>query len=368
MSGLGLGLGLGLGAHRRVGGDPYSDVLALEYDLTEITEPTTIELAIKANGSWFDAGQEASIDWGDGSAATVVSKTSGQSGYISHEYTTAGTYVVKVSGTMKAYQRVGVYDLAGQNLLTHIRSFGKLGIESFRCAFYNCTGLISVPKYCPKNISDMYCMFYNCSGAAFNPDVSAWDVSNVKNMRAMFESCSGAAFNPNVSNWDVSNVTNMGFMFNGCRGAAFNPNVSNWDVSNVTNMGYMFCYCYGAAFNPDVSTWNVSNVTNMTYMFCYCSGAAFRGGRGTAGTGIANWTPDSLTNAADFMTLSKKQEDGFLDPILTAWAALIDDTEHPLPEDITIDFGTNTYTAAASAAISALENHGWVISSGGLVE
>ncbi|OPZ42172.1 MAG: hypothetical protein BWY95_02424 [Bacteroidetes bacterium ADurb.BinA104] len=290
------------------------DVLALEYDLTQITEPTTIELAIKADSSWFDAGQEASIDWGDGTTPDVVSATSGQSGYISHEYADAGTYIVKVSGTMKAYRRAVAEAIAGQDLLTHIRSFGILGIESFRYAFINCTGLISVPKYLPKSISNMYCMFNDCSGAAFNPD---------------------------VSNWDVSNVTNMYYMFRYCSGNAFNPNVSNWDVSNVTNM-----YC----------------------MFAYCSGAAFRGGRGTAGTGIANWTPDSLTNAVSFMASSKKQEDGFLDTILTAWAALIGDTEHPLPEDITIHFGTNKYTAAASDAISALENHGWVISSGGLAE
>jgi len=287
MSGLGLGLGLGLGAHRKVVGDPYGGALALEYDLTQITEPTTIELAIKAAGDWFDTGQEASIDWGDGTTHTVVSATSGQSGYISHEYTTAGTYLVKVSGTMKAYRRAGADTLAGQDLLTHIRSFGKLGIKSFAYAFYNCTGLISVPKYCPKSISNMGCMFQGCSGAAFNPDVSAWDVSNV---------------------------------------------------------------------------------TTMAYMFRYCSGAAFRGGRGTAGTGIANWTPDSLTNATQFMISSKKQEGGFLDSILITWAELIDDIEHPLPEDVTINFGTNTYTIAASDAISALENHGWVISSGGLVE
>lgn len=314
---LGLGLGLGLGAHRKAGGEPYGGALALEYDLTQITEPTTIALAIKAAGDWFDAGQEASIDWGDGTTHTVVSATSGQSGYISHEYTTAGTYMVKVSGTMKAYRRAGADNLAGQSLLTHIRSFGKLGIESFYAAFYKCTGLISVPKYCPKSISDMSSMFYLCSGAAFNP---------------------------NVSNWDVSNVTTMNRMFYGCNGAAFNPNVSAWDVSNVTNM------------------------INMFYL---CSGNAFRGGRGTAGTGIANWTPDSLTNATDFMKSSKKQEDGFLDIILITWAALIGDTEHPLPEDITIDFGTNTYTAAALAAISELQNHGtsgWVISSGGLVQ
>jgi hypothetical protein len=289
--------------------DPYSDVLALEYAIP--AAKTTIELAIKADRDWFDAGQEVAIDWGDGTTHTVVSATSGQSGYISHEYTAAGTYLVKVSGTMKAYQRLSGDDLAGQDLLTHIRSFGKLGIKSFVYAFSNCTGLISVPKYCPKNISDMYCMFESCYGATFNPDVSAWDVSNATNMSNMFLACSGAAFNPDVSNWDVSNVTDMAYMFYGC------------------------------------------------------SGAAFRGGRGSDGTGIANWTPDSLTKATYFMGSSKKQEDGFLDPILTAWADLIDDTEHPLPKNISIDFGTNTYTTAASSAISALENHGWVISSGG---
>ena len=309
-----LQLALGLGAHRKVGGDPYGGALALEYDLTGIEEPTTIALAIKADGDWFDTGQQVSIDWGDGTTHTVVSATSGQSGYISHEYTTAATYLVKVSGTMKAYQRASKEDLAGQDLLTHIRSFGKLGIGSFAYAFYYCTGLISVPKYCPESISNMNSMFRFCLGAAFNPDVSAWDVSNVENMY------------------------------------------------------YMFSVCSGAAFNPDVSAWDVSNVKNMLYMFYDCRGAAFRGGRGTAGTGIANWTPDSLTNAASFMLASKKQEDGFLNLILITWAALINDIDHPLPEDITIDFGTNTYTAAASAAISALENHGWIISSGGLVE
>jgi hypothetical protein len=308
----------------------------------EIPSPNTpIELAIQANSTWFSAGQAVVINWGDGSAKETVSDTGGST-YIGHTYTTAGTYVVKVSGTMKAYQRVDYTDnLAGQNLLTHIRSFGKLGIKSFAYAFNYCTRLISVPKYCPKNISNMYHMFYGCSGAAFNPDVSAWDVSNVKNMSYMFRDCSGAAFNPNVS---------------------------AWNVSKVTEMRAMFLACSGAAFNPNVSAWNVSKVTNMINMFFSCSGAAFRGGRGTAGTGIANWTLDSVTTATNFMLSSKKQEDGFLDLILITWAALIDDTEHPLPANITISFGTNTYTIDAAAAISALENHGWVIQSGGLVQ
>ncbi len=361
MSGLGLGLGLGLGAHRKVGGEPYGNVLALEYDLRHITEPTTIALAIKASGSWFDTGQEVSINWGDGTTHTVVSATSGQSGYISHEYTTAGTYVVKVSGTMKAYRRAGEENLAGQALLTHIRSFGKLGIKSFSYAFYRCTGLISVPKYCPNSISNMSRMFYNCSGAAFNPDVSNWDVSNVTDMQIMFRSCSGAAFNPDVSAWDVSNVENMSNMFYGCSGAAFSPDVSNWDVSNVSNMSYMFTACSGNLFNADVSNWDVSNVSNMSYMFYSCSGAAFNG------NGIKNWKLKSGVNAVNmnnFIGGAKVQAATWLDEILLAWAALIGDPTNPLPSNITITFQTNQpYTGSVSgAALTALVAHGWTIS------
>ncbi len=332
MAPLGLGLGLGLGRQGGGVGDPYGGALALEYAIP--ASETTIELAIKAAAGWFDAGQEVSIDWGDGTTPIVVSASSGQSGYISHEYTTAGTYMVKVSGTMKAYQRSTAENLAGQNLLTHIRSFGKLGIKSFEYAFYLCTGLISVPKYCPKNISNMVQMFRSCSGAAFNPDVSNWDVSNVTTMSSMFENCQGAAFNPDVSAWDVSNVTNMSYMFYNCRGAAFNPDVSAWDVSKVMAMDYMLYNCYGAAFNP---------------------------------AGIKNWKLKSGVNSvnmSNFMVNAKVQPATWLDEILLAWAALIGDPTNPLPSNITITFPTNQpYTGSVSgAALAALVAHGWTIS------
>ena len=47
--------------------------------------------------------------------------------------------------------------------------------------------------------------------AAFNGDLSGWDVRNVTDMSAMFEDA--AAFNGDLSGWDVRNVTNMGGMF-----------------------------------------------------------------------------------------------------------------------------------------------------------
>ena len=49
------------------------------------------------------------------------------------------------------------------------------------------------------------------------------------------------------------------------RAAAFNGDLSGWDVRNVTDMSAMFWDA--AAFNGDLSGWDVRNVTNMSGMF-----------------------------------------------------------------------------------------------------
>ena len=201
---LGLGLGLGLGLSRARGGE--SPDMILVYAIPE--SGTNIELAIQANSTWFSAGQEVAINWGDGSANETVSDTGGST-FIGHTYASAGTYTIKISGSMTMYGRTGGVDIAGQTLLTRVDSFGKLGITSLAYAFYKCTGLMVVPKTLPDSVTNMSHMFERCSGAAFNPDVSNWDVSKVTNMSTMFHTCSGAAFNPDVSKWDVSNVTSM---------------------------------------------------------------------------------------------------------------------------------------------------------------
>ena len=335
---LGLGLNLSLGSS---GGAADKDMV-LVYAIT--SPSTNIQLAIQANATWFDTGQSVSINWGDGSAAETVSATSPQTGYVGHTYTSAGTYTIIISGNMKMYGRSSGVDIAGQTLLTHIHSFGKLGITSFSRAFRGRMRLTSVPKTLPSNVTNTYCMFQDCNGAAFNPD---------------------------VSNWDVSKVTNMFFMFNYCNGAAFNPDVSNWNVSKVENMAYMFGNCYGAAFNPNVTNWDVSNVTAMNSMFGGCSNANFKGGRGVdgLGIGIANWKPKSLSTGAttglsNFMLSARVQDATYLDSILNAWAALIGDPVNPLPANITATFPANQpYNGSVSgAALTALAAHGWAIS------
>jgi len=228
-------LGLGLGLSRARGGGSPDMILVYE-----IPDPNTdIELAIQANSSWFSAGQEVVINWGDGSANETVSDTGGST-YIGHTYEDAGVYTIKISGSMKRYGRSGNVNIAGQVLLTRVDSFGKLGITSFEYAFYNCAGLMSVPKTLPDSVTNMLGMFNICNGAAFNPDVSKWDVSKVTNMNRLFRYCSGAAFNPDVSNWDVSNVTNMVYMFGNCSGAAFNPDMKSWTLKTGVTTTDMF--------------------------------------------------------------------------------------------------------------------------------
>jgi surface protein len=208
MAPLGLGLGLGLGM---LGGVVESPDMILVY---EIPDPNTdIELAIQANSTWFGSGQSVVIDWGDGSTKDTVSATSGQTGYIGHTYTAARTYTIKISGSMTMYGREEEDYIEGQELLTRVESFGKLGITSFYYAFIECTGLTSAPKTLPSNVTNMAYMFYSCSGAAFNPDVSNWNVSNVTNMAGMFESCNGAAFNPDMKSWTLKTGVRTAYMF-----------------------------------------------------------------------------------------------------------------------------------------------------------
>ena len=319
-----LGLGLGLGAQSRAA---QKDMI-LVY---EIPDPNTnIELAIQANSTWFSAGQSVVINWGDGSANETVSAASNHTGYVGHTYASAGTYTIKISGSMKMYGRGGKVDILGQTLLTRIDSFGKLGITSFYYAFYYCSALVSVPKTLPDSVTDMTYMFRDCRGAAFNPDVSKWNVSKVTNMTYMFFNCYGAAFNPDVSNWNVSKVTNMTYMFYNCYGAAFNPDVSNWNVSKVTSMNYMFRYCSGNAFNPDMKSWTLKTGVTTTGMFVG----------------------------------SKIQPTTWLDELLIAWA---DNSEQG--NDITISFGPNKFTEDVDGeplpevanALQTLEGKGWTI-------
>ncbi|MBE9468401.1 MAG: DUF285 domain-containing protein, partial [Bacteroidetes bacterium] len=246
------------------------------------------------------------VDWGDGSA-TEYFTTEGDK---PHTFATAGTYTVEISGSLTIFGYPGS-DWTGVEYLTHVNSFGNLGLTSIGWAFRNADALISVPTDLPStitnlhatfssigqteitnldnwdvsNVTDMSSLFWQSSN--FNSsDITGWNVANVTNMRYMFNGV--GAFNQDISAWNVSNVTNMGRMFYSAY--AFNQNIGGWDVSKVTDMSYMFNNC--SDFNQDISTWNVSSVTNMEIMFSYA---------GSFNQDISNWerTGSTLANVTN---------------------------------------------------------------------
>ena len=241
------------------------------------------------------------IDWGDGSTDSYTLCEE----YHSHTYASAGTYNIKVTGTINKWScqkfvnanldpsicdtfcndaeddviyamcmelcgktqraicgnnipRVGIMDK--YPVLIGIESFGPVGLTSWSFANANQLTYVSSKDIPNANtLTDMGSMF---SGAVlFNSDIGNWDTSQTQTMSYMFYGAS--SFNQSLSAWDTSNVTEMGYMF--CYASAFNGDISGWDTSNVTGMGYMFDGA--SAFNQPLNSWNTSKVKDMRFMF-----------------------------------------------------------------------------------------------------
>ena len=147
------------------------------------------------------------------------------------------------------------------------------------------------------SMSKLFCSFSHenwCTphakplAAAFNKDVSKWDVGNVVNFYSMF--IGAKLFNGSLHSWDVSKAKNStarmftfasNFKGSGLESwsmaeskniydmfafaSAFNGDLSKWDVGRVTTLTSTF---YGAkAFNADIGFWNTAKVEGMTLTF-----------------------------------------------------------------------------------------------------
>lgn len=206
------------------------------------------------NGGVYDFN----VDWGDGSNDDITAYNDAAA---DHAYASAGTYTVKITGTITGWK----FNNTGDRLkILDVSEWGPLTISS-NVAFYNCTNLTSSASDGPKlaaGITDIQHTFDGC--VSLNVNVSGWDVSTVVNFMSTFANC--AAFNSNVSGWNVSNGTNFSNMFVGCH--VFNQNLSGWNVSKSTTFQGMFYDCF--VFESDVSGWSVSNCTKFIDMFHTC--------------------------------------------------------------------------------------------------
>jgi len=266
-----------------------TDYFITKWKTTQANE--TIQLGLGSNQP-----NSIIVDWGDGTTSNGLLNSQQP-----HTYTTAGTYIVKVIGSLTSFL---TGNTASKLKIIGIEQWGTSEWLSFAFAFEGSENLIEynatdIPNL--TNVIDMKHMFRNATG--FNGDISSWDVSNITDMNHTFNGATN--FNQNLSSWNTSSVTNMNSMFSGATN--FNQDISSWNTSNVTNMFSMFKEA--TSFNQDISSWDTSNVTVMLNMFN--SATNFN-------QDLSSWNLQSVTNIYNMFFLSGLEETNY-DAILIGW-------------------------------------------------
>ena len=192
------------------------------------------------------------VDWGDGLIET------GMTGDATHEYATADTYEVKISGEFPQidFSR----NPTSRRKIVDVKQWGNIKWASMRGSFYRCDQLNITAPDAPdlSQVTSMSGMFFNAT--TFNGSIGHWNTSNITDMSGMF--VGAASFNQPLENWDVSNVKYMHGFLEGA--SAFNQPLDEWDVSNVEKMEDMFHNA--SAFNQYLGSWT-SNAVNRIEMF-----------------------------------------------------------------------------------------------------
>ena len=236
--------------HTRTVTITVSDPPAMPFITTWRTDSANQTITIPVGGSTA----RYSIDWGDNSpAGTDITGDS------THTYREADSYTVSISGGLERFHLDGLQPNAGR--LISIDQWGDTRWTTMDAAFDGATNMVYRATDTPDLglVSDMSRMF--AGAAAFDGDLSSWDVSKVTNMESMFRGAS--SFNQPLNNWNVSSVTDMTGMF--YYASSFNQPLNSWDVSSVSDMGSMFYEV--TDFNQPLNTWDVSAVRDMTGMF-----------------------------------------------------------------------------------------------------
>jgi len=257
-------------------------------------------------GSSFNSTITVSVDWGDGNTDLISASNQAAN---THTYSSAGTYTIKMTPTEK----------------------DTVGIKGFR---FNDGGddqkMLRVENWGELNF-DGSAMFLGCANLSCTaPDIPNFTVANVG---TSFGDCD-ALTSIDATRWDLSGQTQINLMFSGCDVLSdFDP--SGWDVSNVTNMKAAFRNCQSVDFS--MANWNLSSIN--------------------ASNGIQQLFRETGGRTVKISTAN-------YDATLIGWAS-----SSNTPDNLTVDFGSATYTGTAgteaSASRSVLEQKGWTIADGG---
>ena len=221
--------------------------------LTYKTSINNDTIILPIDGS-FSHSYNFKVDWGDGSGLLLSG---------SHQYATAGTYVVRIYGTFP-YIAFNYSSFADKNKLIEVNDLGRVGLVSLKYAFNGCANLIKfqVGDGDTSNVTTMQGMFAGASKLN-SINLEGLDTGKVTNMSYMFADASNLT-SLNLKTFNTEKVTSMDYMFYGMSKLA-SLDLSNFNTANVTSMSNMFALLQLTEL--DLLSFNTAKVTTMRNMF-----------------------------------------------------------------------------------------------------
>lgn len=325
---------------RRRGGaaNPWGNDFVLTVQTT--ATPETFTIPCSNTGTY-----NAVIDWGDGGATSAI--TAYNDADLAHSYATPGTYTIRISGS---FPYIYFNNAGDRAKVRTVEQMGRVGWAAWQNSFYGCSGLTAFTV-----------------GACDLPTSLSW-ASSLRAMPALTAlNLSGlAGAQPtNLSNTFFGNtslqtldMTLIDFSANATLAGAWRgmtaltslllpDNAVDATCTSLANM------LYQTAALPTFNTtgWDTSSVTSFS--------GALRS-MGAVDVDISGWRFTSATDTTVFLngsTLATAQYD----------AALIEWDGIDVPNSLSFDMGSSTYTIASAGAARAglVASDLWVITDGG---
>lgn len=295
------------------------------FTATTTSDTTSFSFKIAAAGEFW-------VDWGDGSDILVITKTDNASKTISHTYTTAGTYTIRMGGRATQYydgnSTANISFIGNTSLASVSGSLGEIfptlsstSQPRFYRAFYGCTNLTSVPETLLSGvygapIRNMFTeMFYNCTALT---EIPAKLFSTIRGAPAMglfngtFYGCTGLTSIPDGLFSGLSGApagSMFRYVFYGCSGLTGKipsnlfGNISGAAASSM--YAWAFEGCSGLTGEIPLGLFgdlSGSRATTMFYRTFYgCKGLYGKSARNPDGTYLYDVYPSTTNGYTGYM-------------------------------------------------------------------
>ncbi len=237
---------------------PSPEDLILQYTVssgTEITLP-------------LDGTVDCTVDWGDDSAVETFTESP-----YTHTYEAAGTYTVRISGTVTGLNSYNVSSDA-RSYLTGVIQWGLTGLTSMYRALYYCSNIKSIPTDTAGSFADVTTFSYAFYRTAITeiPETLFRHATKATNFSDVFYWCTSLATIPSGLFEKNTEATQFGESFRQCNALTEIPSGLFANNSKAESFETAFFQCKLLTSIPEDLFANCPEATDFSDCFEQCSG------------------------------------------------------------------------------------------------